>query len=44
LSSIAVVGIDVAAGVVPTHTEPFIGIKKRVGGRDMVRMLEKGGQ
>jgi hypothetical protein len=44
LSSIAVVGIDFAAGVVPTHTEAFIGIRKRVGGRNMVRMLEKGGK
>jgi hypothetical protein len=44
LSSITVVGIDFAAKFVSTHTEAFIGIKERVGGRDMVRMLEKGGQ
>jgi hypothetical protein len=44
LSSIALVGIDFAEGVVPTHTEAFIGIRERVGRRDMVRMLEKGGQ
>jgi hypothetical protein len=44
LSSIAVVGIDFAAGVVPIGMEAIIGIRERVGGRDMIRMIEKGGQ
>ncbi len=39
-----VVGIDFAAGVDPIGVEAFIGIRERLGGRDMVRMIEKGGE